>query len=93
MGFLLCDLFFFYWYNFVVFLRNMNFKFVWKDFVVVCVVCCEDVDYFVIGVCDYLVCYKCCIWMCVLGKEIYCFVCCIDLVEVRWIKGEGFYLL
>lgn len=57
----------------------MNFKYIWKDFVCLCVVCCEDIEFYVIGCCDYLVCYKCCVWMCVLGKENYCLVCRIDL--------------
>lgn len=58
---------------------KMSFKVVWRDFLNVCVVCCEDIEFFVIGVCDYCVCYKCCVWMCVFGKEIYCLVCWIEL--------------
>ena len=53
-----------------------------KDSVKACVVCCEEVQFYALGVCDHWVCFKCCVRMRVLGKENYCPVCRADLHQV-----------
>lgn len=68
--------------------RKMSSKVVRRDSLNVCVVCCEDIEFFAIGVCDHCVCYKCCVRMRVLGKEIYCPVCRTELKQVSIIEME-----
>lgn len=68
------------------FSRKMSSKPSRKDSVCLCVVCCEDIEFYAIGVCDHSVCHKCCIRMRVLGKETYCPVCRTELKQVRKTK-------
>ena len=64
----------------------MSSKLARRDSVNVCVVCCEDVEFFAIGMCDHPVCHKCCVRMRVLGKETFCPVCRTELQQVSYLK-------
>ena len=66
----------------------MSSKSTRKDSVCLCVVCCEDIEFYAIGYCDHPVCHKCCIRMRVLGKENYCPVCRADLQQVIEFKSK-----
>lgn len=69
----------------------MSSKPVRREPVNVCVVCCEDIEFFAVGVCDHPVCHKCCVRMRVLGKEIYCPVCRTELQQVFITKDSISY--
>lgn len=79
-----------YRYTCDLFQTKMSSKLARKDSVLVCVVCCEDIEFFAIGACNHPVCFKCCVRMRVLGKETYCPVCRADLQEVRVVRRNAF---
>lgn len=54
-----------------------------KDSANLCVVCCEEYEFYAIGSCDHAVCFRCCVRMRVLGNEKYCPVCRTDLDKVN----------
>ena len=64
-------------------LVKMSSKHVRKDSIHTCVVCCEDIEFYATGACDHTVCYKCCVRMRVLGREMYCAVCRTELDQVN----------
>ena len=53
-----------------------------KDSANLCVVCCEEYEFYAIGSCDHVVCHRCSVRMRVLGEEKYCPVCRTDLDKV-----------
>ena len=50
----------------------------------ICVLCCEEIEYFAKGACDHVVCFKCSTRMRVLCEQMYCAVCRLELNKVTF---------
>ena len=48
----------------------------------ICVLCCEEIEFFAKGSCDHVVCFRCSSRMRALCDEMYCAVCRLELKKV-----------